>query len=57
MLFILVRCVYVCRIMDGGVQIVPHSNQDTWTNIESYHGVLKHWFALDTKALKGRKID
>jgi hypothetical protein len=29
MLFILVHCVYVYRIMDGGVQGMPHSNQDT----------------------------
>jgi hypothetical protein len=29
MLFILVHCVYVCRIMDGWCQRVPHSNQDT----------------------------
>jgi len=36
-----------------GVQRVPHSNQNIQTSIESYHGVVKHWFALDTKALKG----
>jgi hypothetical protein len=40
-----------------GVRKVPHSNQDTEANIESYHGVLKHWFALDTKKLKGHRID
>jgi len=34
-----------------------HSNQDTQVNIESYHGVLKHWFSLETKALKGHRID
>jgi len=26
-------------------------------NIESYHGVLKRWFALNTKGLRGRNID
>jgi len=26
-------------------------------NIGSYHGALKHWFVLDTKGLRGRKID
>jgi len=31
----------------------PHSNQDIQANIETYHGVLKHLFALDTKGLKG----
>jgi hypothetical protein len=40
-----------------GVQKVPHSNQDTQTNIEAYHGVLKHWFALDTKGLRGHRIN
>jgi hypothetical protein len=32
---------------------MPHSNQDTQMNIEFYHGVLKHWFSLETKAFKG----
>jgi hypothetical protein len=40
-----------------GVQRVPHSNQNTRTNIESYHGVLKCWFALYTKGLRMRRID
>jgi hypothetical protein len=40
-----------------GVQRMPHSNQDTQASIESYHGALKHWFALDTKGLRGRRID
>jgi len=39
-----------------GVRKVPHYNQDTQVNIESYHGALKCWFALDTKALRGRRI-
>jgi hypothetical protein len=39
------------------VQQVPHSNQDTQANIESYHGALKHRFALDTKGLRVRRID
>jgi hypothetical protein len=38
------------------VQRMPYSNQDTQVNIESYHGVLKRWFVLDTKGLKGHKI-
>jgi hypothetical protein len=40
-----------------GVQKVPHSDQNTQTNIESYHGALKHWFALDTKSLRRHRID
>ncbi len=40
-----------------GVRRVPHSNQDTQANIESYHGVLKRWLALDTKGLRGRRFD
>ncbi len=40
-----------------GVLRVPHSNQDTPTNIKSYHGALKRWFALDTKGLRGRRLD
>jgi hypothetical protein len=40
-----------------GVWRVFHSNQNTQAIIESYHGVLKHWFALDTKNLRGRRID
>jgi len=39
------------------VQQMPHSNQDTQANIESYHGVLKCWFALDIKGLRGHMID
>jgi len=40
-----------------GVRKVPHSNQDTQTIIESYHGALKRWFALDTKGFRGHRID
>jgi len=40
-----------------GVQRMPHSNQDTQANIESYHGALKRWLALDTKGLRGRRLD
>jgi hypothetical protein len=40
-----------------GVRRVPLSNQDTQTNIESYHGALKHWLALDTKGLRAHRID
>jgi hypothetical protein len=40
-----------------GVQRMPHSNQNIQVSIEWYHGVLKHWFALDTKGLKGHRID
>ncbi len=38
-----------------GVRRVPHSNQNTQVSIESYHGALKHWLALDTKG--GCRID
>jgi hypothetical protein len=27
------------------------------TNIESYHGALKRWLTLDTKGLRGHRID
>jgi hypothetical protein len=40
-----------------GVQRVPHSNQNIQMNIESYHGVLKCWFVLDTKGLRRCRID
>jgi len=40
-----------------GLRQVPHSNQDTQASIESYHGALKHWFSLETKGLRGRRID
>ncbi len=40
-----------------GVRKVPHFNEDTQTSIESYHGALKRWLALDTKGLRGRRID
>jgi hypothetical protein len=40
-----------------GVQRMPHSNQNTQANIESYHGVLKHLFTLDTKRVRGCRID
>jgi hypothetical protein len=36
---------------------MPHSNQDTQASIESYHGALKRWFSLETKGLRGRRID
>jgi len=40
-----------------GVRRVPHSNQNTQGNIESNHGALKRWLALDTKGFKGCRID
>jgi hypothetical protein len=40
-----------------GLCQVPHSNQDTQANIQSYHMALKHWFYLKTKGLKGHHID
>jgi hypothetical protein len=39
-----------------GVRKVPHSNQNTQASIESYHGVLKCWFALDTKGLRRHRL-
>ncbi len=39
------------------VRRMSHSNQDSQANIESYHGALKRWLALDTKGLRGRRID
>jgi hypothetical protein len=43
--------------MDGGCLTSAHSNQNTQANIESYHGALKHRFALNTKGVKGHKIN
>jgi hypothetical protein len=40
-----------------GLHRVPDLNQDTQANIKSYHGVLKRWFSLESKGLKGRHID
>jgi hypothetical protein len=40
-----------------GVQQMPHSNQDTQANIESYHDVLKCWFILNTKSFRRHRID
>jgi len=40
-----------------GLHRVPHLNQDTQVSIKSYHGVLKHWFSLEAKGLKGCRID
>ncbi len=31
-----------------GLRQMPHSNQDTQTSIESYHGALKCWYSLET---------
>ncbi len=50
------HCVYVCKIMDGGCSnSAPF--QPRHPNIESYHGALKHWLVLDTKGLRGCRID
>jgi hypothetical protein len=43
--------------MDGGCSKSAHSNQDTYVNIESYHGALKRWFVFDTKGLREHRID
>jgi hypothetical protein len=40
-----------------GFQQVPHSNQDTQTSIQSYHGALKCWFFLEIEGLRSRWID
>ncbi len=40
-----------------GLLRVPHSNHDTQTSIESYHGALKCWFSLETKGFWGWRID
>jgi hypothetical protein len=34
-----------------------HFNQKTQVSIESYHEVLKCWFSLETKGLKGCRIN
>jgi hypothetical protein len=36
---------------------MPHSNQNTDVNIESYCGALKCWFVLDKISFKGSRID
>jgi hypothetical protein len=40
-----------------GLCWVPHLNQNTQANIESYHEVLKRWFFLETRGLRGHCID
>jgi hypothetical protein len=40
-----------------GFHWVPHSNQNTQTNIEFYHGGLKRWLPLETKGSKGHYIN
>ena len=34
-----------------------HSNQDTQSNIEGYHGALKRWMLVDNRDRRGRRID
>jgi hypothetical protein len=48
---------FVVNLWMVGSQQMPHSNQNTQTSIESYHGALKHWFFLETKGFQGRQID
>ncbi len=48
---------FVVDLWMVGLRRMPHSNQDTQTSIESYHGALKRWFSLETKGLRGRQID
>jgi len=49
------HCVLELWIID--LRCMPHSNQDTQANIESYHGTLKRWFSLETKGFKRHWID
>jgi hypothetical protein len=39
-----------------GCRRVSHSNQDTQTSIESYHGALKRWFSLGTKGFEVHEL-
>ena len=34
-----------------------HSNQNSTSSIEAYHGVLKRWMLVDNRDKHGRKID
>ena len=40
-----------------GLRRLPHANQDTNNNIESYHGVLKRWLSEFTRGASGRRLD
>jgi len=42
---------YVVDLWMVGLRQMPHSNQDTQTSIESYHGALNRWFSLETEGL------
>jgi hypothetical protein len=53
--YFIVHSVLELWIID--LQCMPHSNQDTQANIESYHDALKRWFSLETKGLKRHWID
>jgi hypothetical protein len=37
--------------------MLSHSNQNTQSNIESYHGALKRWFSFEIKGVKRYNID
>jgi hypothetical protein len=50
-------CACPYKALDGGLCQVPHLNQNTQASIKSYHEVLKHWFFLETKGLRGCRID
>ena len=40
-----------------GIQRVPHSNMDTQSSIEFYHGALKRWLSTEVRGLQGRRVD
>jgi hypothetical protein len=37
--------------------MLSHSNQNTQSNIESYHGALKQWFSFEIKSVRRCYID
>ncbi len=43
----------VFKLWVMGLQQLFRPNQDTQASIESFYGVLKHWFSLDIKGLRG----
>ncbi len=53
----ILECCYFKDLWTVGTRRVPHSNMDTQSSIESYHGALKRWLSTDVRGLQGRRVD
>jgi hypothetical protein len=47
---------HVVNLWMVGLRRVPHSNQDTQTSIESYHGALKRWILWKQKGFEVNEL-